>query len=562
MRQKKDRIEEKGTIEIIEEATQLLRQLPLDIHALHFLGSLPFILGFLYFWADMSRGAFAYQYAAEAAFSMTILYIWMKCWQAVFCARLHAKLLGYSQPTWTLRRVLRLIAVQTAIQPICFIALPVSSVILLPFAWVYAFYHNISITGNGKTSDIRAVYREAWQQAKLFTAQNHIFIMIYSLFGIFVFLNLAFIIYFFPKLLSTFLGIETSFSRATWGMLNTTLLMATIGVSYLMLNPLAKTVYVLRCFYGESLQTGADLKVELNRFAVSAKAAVTVIILLGFISFGSPANMAYGAKNDTVRINKQTTDFTISASELDNSINEVIKKREYSWRMPKERVVKKEDAGIIGKFIAGLIDTIKDCLNPVIKWFKSAIKWTMDKLFGWKKHAPAKNISPGNWMQSLRIVLYALIFVGALILGFVSWRVYRSYQPDKTVTTVALAASKPNISREGTLADELTADSWLKMAEDLMSRGDVRSALRALYLASLSQLAWGKVITIARFKSNREYERELYRRAHHAPELLAAFSGNMRIFESTWYGMHQISDETFRIFKDNQTRITAIADKL
>ena len=485
----------------------------------------------------------------------------MKCWQAVFCVRLQANLLGCSQPTWTLWRVLRLIAVQTAIQPLCFIALPVSSVLLLPFAWVYAFFHNVSVTGNGKTSDIGAVYREGWQQAKLFTAQNHIFIMIYSLFGIFVFLNLAIIIYLFPKLLSTFLGIETSFSRATWGMLNTTLLMATIGLSYLVLNPLAKTVYVLRCFYGESLQTGADLKVELQRFAASAKAAVTVIFLLGCISFGSPADMAYGAKNDTARINKQTTDLAISAFELDNSINEVISKREYRWRLPKERVVKKEDAGIIGKFISGLMDTIKDWLKPVIKWFISAIKWIMDKLFGWIKPVPAENISPGNWMQSLRIVLYALIFIAALILGFVLWRVYKNYQPDKTATAT-VAASKPDIAREDTLADELPADSWLKMAEDLMSRGDRRSALRALYLASLSLLAREKVIIIASFKSNREYERELYHKAHHAPELLAAFSGNMRIFEGIWYGMHQISDETLRIFKDNQTRITAIADKL
>lgn len=562
MRQKKDRIEEKGAIEIIEEATQLLRKLPIDIYALYFLGSLPFILGFLYFWADMSRGAFAYKYAAEAAFSMTALYIWMKCWQAVFCERLHANLLGCSQPTWTFKRVLRLIAVQTAIQPISFIALPVSSVLMLPFAWVYAFYHNVSVAGNGMTSDIRTIYQEAWQQARLFTAQNHIFIMLYTLFGIFVFFNLAIIVYLFPKLLSTFLGIETSFSRATWVMFNSTLLMAAIGGSYLTLNPLAKTVYVLRCFYGESLQTGADLRVELNSFAISAKAAVNVILLMVFISLGSPANMADGANNDTARINKQTTDFAISESELDSSMNEVISKREYSWRMPKGRVVKKEDAGIIGKFISGLIDTIKDWLKPVLKLFKGAIKWILDKLFDWKIPAPADNISMGNWMQSLRIVLYALIFIAALVLGFVLWRVFKSYQHDKIATDEPAAESKPNLSHDNTLADELPMNGWLKIAEDLMSRGDLRSAVRALYLASLSQLSRQKVIVIARFKSNKEYEQELYRKAHNAPELLAAFSGNMRIFEGIWYGKRQISDEALRIFKDNQTRITTIANRL
>lgn len=561
--QKKDRTEEKGAIEIIEEATQLLRLLPLDIYALYYVGSLPFVLGFLYFWADMSRGAFAYQYAAEAAFSLTALYIWMKCWQSAFCTSLHAHLQGDSPPGWTLRRILRLIALQTAIQPIGLIALPVSSVLMLPFAWVYAFFYNVSVIGNGKHSDIKEVYLEAWHQAKLFTAQNHIFILIYSLCGIFVFLNMAIIIYLFPRLLSTFLGIETSFSRAIWGMLNTTLLTATIGVSYLALNPLAKTVYVLRCFYGQSLQTGADLKVELKKYANSAK-VVAAVILLFFVSFGWPVNTVSGAQNDVAAVNKQLTYSVISASELDKSINEVISKREYSWRMPKENIVKKEESGIIGKFISGLIDTINDWLKPLKKWLKSAMKWILEKMVDWAKYAPAKDSSFGNWMQSLRIALYALIVIAALVLGFVLWRVFKTYWSNKTKATASLTAARPDIDimKEDTLADELPADNWLIMAENLMTRGDLRSALRAFYLASLSLLAQQNVIVIARFKSNREYERELYRKAHHAPELLAAFSGNMHTFEGIWYGNHQITGDTVRLFKENQTRITAIANKL
>lgn len=559
--QKKDRTEEKGAIEIIEEATHLLRLLPADIYALYYLGSLPFILGFLYFWTDMSRGVFACQHAAEAAFSLSALYIWMKCWQAAFCTRVHAHLQGDSPPGWTLRRILRLIALQTAIQPIGLIALPVSSILMLPFARVYAFFHNVSVTGNGKHSDIKEVYLEAWHQAKLFTVQNHIFILIYSLCGIFVFLNTAIIIYLFPLLLNTFLGIETSFSRTTWGMLNTTLLMATIGVSYLVLNPLAKTVYVLRCFNGQSLQTGADLKAELKKFANSAK-VVAAAILLFFISFGCLVNTVSGAQNDVAAVNKQLTYSVIAASELDKSINEVISKREYSWRMPKENIVKKEESGIIGKFISGLIDTIKDWLKPVIKWLKSAMKWISEKILGWTEYAHAKDSSSVNWMQSLRIALYALIVIATLVLGFVLWRILKTYRPHKTAATASLTASKPDILREDTLADELPADSWLKMAENLMTTGDLRFALRAFYLASLSLLAQQKVIVIARFKSNREYERELYRKAHHAPELLAAFSGNMHTFEGIWYGNHQVTGDTIRLFKENQTRITAIANKL
>jgi len=561
MTQKKDLTEGKGAIEIIEEATQLLRLLPADTYVLYYAGSLPFILGFLYFWADMSRGAFAYRYAAEAAFSVSALYIWMKCWQAVFCLRLHTHLLGDSRTKWNLRRILRLIILQTAIQPFSLIAVPISSMLMLPFAWVYAFFHNVSVIGNGHYSDIKDVYQEAWHHAKLFPAQNHIFIMIYSIFGVFVFINLAIIIYLFPKLLSTFLGVETSFSRATWGMFNTTLLMTTIGSSYLVLNPLAKAIYVLRCFYGQSLQTGMDLKVELNKFANSINLRAVAILLLFLISLGWPVDAFSGAENDVVQINTQQTYSVISASELDNSINEIISKREYSWRMPKEKNAKQEDSGIIGKFISGLIDTIKNWLKPVKKLLKSMIEWFLEKLKDQLKYTPDDSSSI-NWKQTLRTTLYALISIAALVLGFILLRVFKTYQSGKTVPEVSVTTSKPDITKEDTQADELPADSWLEMAENLIARGDLRSALRAMYLGCLAILARQKVIVIARFKSNREYERELYRKAHNAPEMLSAFSSNMRTFEGIWYGNHQVTSDTIQHFKENQTRITTIANKL
>ena len=563
MKPKKDLHEGKGAIELIEEATQVLRLLPVDIYALYYIGSLPFVLAFLYFWTDMSRGAMANDYTAQAAFSLTAVYIWMKCWQAAFCTRIKARLLGDAAPKWTWRRALRIIAVQTALQPLSFIVLPVTSVILLPHAWMVAFFHNVSVCGNGKTSDIKEVYKEAWHQATLFTAQNHIFILIYSICGLFVFLNLATIIYLFPKLLSIFLGIETAFSRATWGMLNTTLVMATIGLSYLVLNPLAKTVYVLRCFYGESLQTGADLKVELTKYAASAKTIAAVILVLGTIGFGQPAENACGAENKPPAMNSRVDGAAaVKAPELDASIGEVIGKREYTWRMPREINVKTNDNGIVRQFISGMISTIKDWLKPIIKWLKSAIEWIVEKLSGWMKPSSAENTARESWKSLLRWSVYALIVLAALVLVFVLWRISRTYRRNRTAASAPVVAAGPDVTREDTLADELPADRWLQMAESLMAQGDLRSALRALYLAGLSQLARHNAIIIARFKSNREYERELYRKAHHEPDLLAAFSGNMRVYEGTWYGMHTISDDTVRTFKENQTRIMTIANKL
>jgi len=559
MTAKKDRADEKGAIDIIEEATRMLRLLPAGTLGLYYAGSLPFVLAFLYFWADMSHGAFAHQYAAKAAFSLTVLYLWMKCWQAAFCIRLKADLLGQAPPAWTARRILRLIAVQTAIQPFAFVALPVASVLMLPFVRVYAYFHHAS-AAEVTAADVRDVSRQAWREAGLFSAQAHIFVMIYSLLGIVVFLNCGTIIYLAPVVLSTFLGIETDFSRASWGMLNTTLLVTTAAVTYLLTNPLARAVFVLRSFYGESLKTGADLTVELAKIKAAAKIAAAVVLLSGTFVFVGPVDAAgeHTVASPAVR----TAASAIAPSDLDRSIREVIAKREYSWRMPKENIPPEEEKGIVGRFLAAAKDTLRDWLRPVGKWMKTALNWLAERIVGWLMPSQAEKKAEGDWIAPLRIALTAVVAVAAAFLLFVLWRVYRSRRTVKPATALPLSSSAPDITKEETQADELPADGWIRMGDDFAARGDMRSALRAYFLAILALLARRNAIVIARYKSNREYERELYRKAHHAPELLAAFSGNMHLFEGVWYGAHEATADTIRTFRENQSRITAVANQL
>ena len=50
----------KSAIRIIEEAVHILRSAPGSLLSVYYIGSVPFILGLLYFWADMSRSAKAW----------------------------------------------------------------------------------------------------------------------------------------------------------------------------------------------------------------------------------------------------------------------------------------------------------------------------------------------------------------------------------------------------------------------------------------------------------------------------------------------------------------------
>ena len=95
------------------------------------------------------------------------------------------------------------------------------------------------------------------------------------------------------------------------------------------------------------------------------------------------------------------------------------------------------------------------------------------------------------------------------------------------------------------------------MANELLQRGEFRPALRAFYLSSLAHLAARNLVSLAKFKSNHDYERELRRRGHSFPELLNLFADNVSVFERIWYGLHEINGELVRQFATNVTKIKA-----
>ena len=127
-----------GAIELIEQAIHELRAAPPSTLASYYLGALPFVLGLLFFWADMSRSAFAEQHLAGAALGVAVLFLWVKVWQAIFARNLRASFAGEPPPPLGWRRSCRILIAQTALQPSGLFLLPLASVLALPFAWTCA----------------------------------------------------------------------------------------------------------------------------------------------------------------------------------------------------------------------------------------------------------------------------------------------------------------------------------------------------------------------------------------------------------------------------------------
>ena len=525
---------------LIEEATALLRRTPASALVAYFTGAIPFWLGLLYFLSDMSRSADADAHLAAASLGVALLFVWMKCWQAVFTSRLRAILLDEPEAPWTAARIARMTLAQTAAQTW---GLPVRIVALLigiPFGWVSSFYQNITVLGDGHASDAAdapTLFRRAVAQAKLWPGQMHKVIAQLSILGVFIWLNLVVLIIFVPSLLKTFLGIDTIFTRSMGAYVNTTFFTATFAITMLCLDPLWRAVYVLRCFYGESLRTGRDLAVQLAR----AHRPVLLLALAGWCAFAGMSAPGRAAEPAPLAASADPV-------ELDRRIQEVLQRREYSWRMPREKTVHQK--GWFEEWIESAGKMLRGWMKSLGKKVERIVKWIVDR---WFKDAFDPDGASKPWGAGARISLWAAL---ALSLGIIAWALLRALREKRAPIVAAEAIfAVPDLTAADVAADELPEDGWLALAREHAARGDFALALRAMWLACLAHLGHRELLRIARHKSNRDYDLELRRRARTRDELLSAFRENLTAFESAWYGRHAVTSDTFARFSGNLERI-------
>src|SRR5215469_16675534 len=533
----------KGAFDLIEEAIHLLRTAPAGTLAAYYLGAMPFRLGLLFFWADMSRNPFANGHLADASLLLGLLFLWMKFWQVIFARRIRAQLAAQAPPVLNFRRVMRILVTQTILQPLGLFLIPLSAIPVLPFPWVYAFYQNVTALADGEET-VLPLFKKSCRQASLWPKQNVVALLILIAFGFYVFLNWSTACLMLPGLFKMLFGIESNFTKSPFSMMNSTFFAAMFGLTYLCVDPIVKTFYVLRCFYGESVQSGEDLKADLKQFVISPR-AMAVILIFSACFFSVPAKAADPAQN-------QPAPSQVSSSDLDHAINQTIHERKYTWRMPREKVQETdENEGVIARFFDKVQEMLRKWARAVADWINELLK----NLFGNRHARPYNNSSGYGWITGVHLLLWALVAVVACALAVFLYRVLMNRQKSQSVVVTEAIHPLPDITDENVGADQLPEDRWTKLARELLARGEFRLAMRAFYLASLSHLSARNLISIARFKSNRDYERELSRRGHSFPELLSVFGQNISVFEGVWYGMHEVNSDSVSQFAMNVERI-------
>jgi hypothetical protein len=295
------------------------------------------------------------------------------------------------------------------------------------------------------------------------------------------------------------------------------------------------------------MRTGDDLKAELRAVKRSAAAIAGAVLLCVALLSGASSAQAAGRNA------------SVAPADLDRSIEQVIKKREYSWRLPRERRFEEKKKGPVAAFIQGVVETVKKWFRPVGEWISKAVRWIFENVIRRlvADHGGAK--PDRGWSASVPLLMYVLLGVAASILAIMLYRMWRRRRAAGAELAGEAVTVVPDLTREEVAADELPVNRWLQLAQELLSQGNHRLALRAFFLATLAHLAEDQRITIAPSKSNREYEQELRRKAHALQDLVGAFSENRKVFDAVWYGMHEVTKDVMQAFTQNHQRIMAHA---
>ena len=550
-----------GALQLVEEAFHVLRTVPFAFLIPYYLGTMPFLLALLYFWNDMSRSAFAGEHCLTASLALALLYAWMKTWQSVFSIRIYDHISRDRTRSWSLSSVTRLAAAQTILHASSFVVLPVALLITLPFAWTFAMYQMVLVHDFTPGTSLAKLLKDNFNAAQKYTLMNHLLLPVLFLFGFFVFLNIGITLYMLPFLAKSLFGVESAFTMGGFNVMNTTFLLAVTCLTHLCVDPLVKTVFTIEKFYCRSRKTGDDLMAGLNTIKQGRRQAprttgktsnttAVTLLCISLFSLPAPGHAETGSPSPAGQA-------AIDAPALESAIDHVMSRREFAWRMPGEenREEDKQDRGFLYTAVNWVLTVVKETLNTIGSWIEDFFEW-LAKIFR-RDDEPAEEEEPEAAVKPRHLTIGLTVMI-AVLLAFVILLRLRMAAREEPVPA-SPGNTLPDIEDENLLADRLPSDQWVEYARELMEKGDLRAAVRALYLGTLAFLADQNLIAVAGHKSNREYREEFSRRAHSKKDMVDLFDDTVRTVDRVWYGMHRVNRQMFDDFSDTQKRIMDIA---
>jgi len=501
---------DRPAIELLEEAVALARSAPARAWTWYLAGAVPFFAALLFYFSA-TTGALTVPDPAVAAFPLALLFGWRQLTRSIFGRVLAEEVSGIHLPiprsAW-----LNAIA-RTWFAGLLRILIP------LPVPWLTSLFRN------------HQAY--AWTEHKPFAraaaiagrgANPLISWLTLGAIGFFVWLNIFMGILSGPFLYRMFTGEETALTRDLSSLASRAVIVGAILVAWCLCDAVIEALYVLRRFYGESEQTGADL-LRAWRKAISTT-ALMLCIASGLHAAPPP--------------------------DLNKAIDEVLTQPQYHWR---EAPPPAGQESALVRWIRSVVDSITHFILGILH----AIGRLWDAFWRWlfPDDKGKKPTGPGAPASALRIasVVGLVVLAGALIALLLRARSRRTLSLTGTPPSVPVPV---DLNDPSVVATDLPEEQWLALARQWMEKGDARMALRAWFLACLALLGGRDLLSISRYKSNLDYRRELARRARSIPGLDREFAASVNSFETAWYGLTPSSASDVESFAAGFERIRGL----
>jgi hypothetical protein len=173
-------------------------------------------------------------------------------------------------------------------------------------------------------------------------------------------------------------------------------------------------------------------------------------------------------------------------------------------------------------------------ISRILRWIGKLV----ERLF------PKRNpLSPSKVTTISRFAQIFVVLIAVAALGYAIWtfapKLRNRRKGKKTAKDTARVVLGERLEPDQTAADLLAE------AEKLARAGDLRGAIRKGYIALLVELADRKLISLAQYKTNRDYLRSIRSRA----ELHRNMESLTNNFETHWYGFVPPNEADWAAFR-------------
>ncbi len=526
-----------SALRLMEDALLLVKRADSLAWLIYLTGAVPFFSVLLFEITDLVQKPFAAEHLLAAAFGLTVLYGWLHVCQSVFCARVNGNL---TEQKGHLRKQLSAALVcQSVLSGSKLVFWPLTLALLVPHAVVTMFYqHSLLVPEEFTSAGWRATVAESKKDAVFQQAQATWMLLVVFLLRVVLWINLFLLLFVLPSLWKTFTGVESNITRSPGVLMNPTSITALCILTYLGLDPLVKAACVLRHFARKSETSGSDLRLRLLNVQRNAAAAVVLLAVLSFSPHAAaqPNQPASGERPSA------------SAEQMKGAIDRVFRDPSNTWNLPVVTPSKRPSDGF-ESFMRSFVDRIAQAwedLNSAVRAFE---EWLRRMFSNTADGNRRRQRSASKSDVSIVIACFSAFLIFAALVPL--WHRRRHSQREPLRVSASSDTPVHRLDDDIAVADQ-TEDEWIALAQQYRTAGEFRLALRALYLSNLATLARGGMISPARGKSNLDYSRELQRRARRVgSEFVTVFRTNVQLFEKSWYGTHQATEETLDSFLRN-----------